>query len=124
MTPLGQRIKVLREEKNITQEQLAKCIDISRGSLSMIEISKREPDNYTLVKLADYFDTTIDFLLGRTNQRYPQDKEYKQQNLYLDNVFIADQNKSGQSLLTIQGLKQIIREVILEMRDEKLLEEE
>lgn len=124
MTPLGQRIKLLREEKNITQEKLAKCVGISRGSLSMIEISKREPDNETLIKLADHFDTSIDYLLGRTNQRYSQEKLYDQKSIYLDNVFISDHNKSGQTILTIKGLKKILKEVIHEIRNEKLLEED
>jgi len=71
---LGTQIKKLRNEKGLTQERLAKKIGLSRGSLSMIEINKREPDNKTLQKLADFFDVSVDYLLGRTNERLTADK--------------------------------------------------
>lgn len=74
MFSLGQRIQNLRKEKGLTQEKLAKIIGISRGSLSMIEINKREPDNDTLKKLADFFNVSVDYLLGRTDDPSPKIK--------------------------------------------------
>lgn len=62
---LGKRLKHLRLQKGLTQEQLAEIIGISRSALSMYETDQREPDLGTLIKLADYFSVTTDFLLGR-----------------------------------------------------------
>jgi transcriptional regulator with XRE-family HTH domain len=81
MASLGQKIQNLRKEKGLTQEKLAKIIGISRGSLSMIEINKREPDNDTLKKLADFFDVSIDYLLGRTNDPSPKITEPSDQEI-------------------------------------------
>lgn len=65
----GKILASLRKEKEITQQELANALDISRGALSMYELDKREPDNETLLKFAQYFDVSADYLLGQTNQR-------------------------------------------------------
>lgn len=61
----GERLAQLREEKNLTQKELAALTSISRSRLSLYEIDKREPDNSTLILLADFFNVTVDYLLGR-----------------------------------------------------------
>lgn len=66
---LGQRIKYLRMQKNMTQEQLAEVIGISRSALSMYELNQREPDLNTIIKFADFFQVSTDYLLGRLD--YP-----------------------------------------------------
>jgi Predicted transcriptional regulators len=68
---LGERITKLREEKKLTQEELAPKIGITRAALSHYEKNRREPDNDTLRKLADFFDVTTDYLLARSNFRTP-----------------------------------------------------
>jgi len=72
---LGERIAKLRLEKQMTQEELAKALQISRSALSLYELNKREPDAETLKKIADYFDVTIDFLLGRSDDPKRRDPE-------------------------------------------------
>ncbi|MDN5302396.1 MAG: hypothetical protein PWQ60_1910 [Thermoanaerobacteraceae bacterium] len=74
---IGEKIARLRKEKGITQDEMAKHLDISRGALSMYEINKREPDTVTLKKIADYFDVTVDYLLGRSNHRKLTKKDEK-----------------------------------------------
>lgn len=64
---LGKRIASLRNEKNITQEYLSNILDVLRATIAMYETDKREPDNTNLNKLADYFNVSIDYLLGRTD---------------------------------------------------------
>lgn len=64
---LGQRLKYLRLQKNMTQEQLAEIIGISRSALSMYELNEREPDIETIVKFADFFQVSTDYLLGRVD---------------------------------------------------------
>lgn len=64
---LGERLKSLRSEMKLTQADFADKFEISRGTIAMWETNKRQPDNDTLSKLADYFDVTVDYLLGRTD---------------------------------------------------------
>lgn len=67
---LGQRIAQLRKEAGLTQAELSKKLGISRASLSLYEIEKREPDIDTLVKMSTCFDVQIDYLLGLTDERH------------------------------------------------------
>ncbi|WP_059105918.1 helix-turn-helix domain-containing protein [Shouchella shacheensis] len=64
----GDRIAQLRNKQNLTQAGLADKIGISRASLSHYEKSRREPDYATLKKLADFFDVSTDYILGRDQQ--------------------------------------------------------
>lgn len=67
----GKRLSVLREQKKITQSELAKLTDISRSRLSLYETNKREPDFDTLKQLSDFFNVSTDYLLGRTDISNP-----------------------------------------------------
>ena len=57
--------KTLRKEKGLSQVQLAEAINISKACISMIEIVKNEPTANTLLKYADFFQCSTDYLLGR-----------------------------------------------------------
>jgi transcriptional regulator with XRE-family HTH domain len=65
----AQRLKEIREEKNLSQEQLGKEIDRSRTSISGYETYDRLPDVDTLIKLVKYFDISLDWLMGFSNVR-------------------------------------------------------
>ena len=58
------KIKDLRKSKKITQEKMASQLNIARSTLSMYEINKSQPDNATLIKIADYFGVSVDCVLG------------------------------------------------------------
>lgn len=62
---LGDKIKDLRKSMNLTQEQLCQKIGIAQSTLGMIESNKREAGKKTLLKLADFFGVTVDFLLSK-----------------------------------------------------------
>lgn len=62
----GKRLRILRENKGYNQEKLAKLCGLSTSTIGMYEQGRRQPDNDTLVKLADIFDVSIDYLLGKT----------------------------------------------------------
>lgn len=66
---LAERLKLLRKEKNISQRVLANLLGISNSALAMYETGAREPDYATLQKIANYYEETIDYLVGNTNQR-------------------------------------------------------
>ena len=67
----GQRLAGLRKEKDISQYKLSDMLRYSRGQIANYEQGKRKPDFDTLINFADFFDVSIDYLLGRTNIRQP-----------------------------------------------------
>ena len=62
---LGNNIKKLRLSKEMTQEDLGKFLNKTKNNISQYETEKREPDNDTLKKIADLFEVSVDYLLGR-----------------------------------------------------------
>jgi transcriptional regulator with XRE-family HTH domain len=70
----GERLKALREERRMTQGQLAKILGVSTPSVTDYEMGKKTPRPDRLIKLSDYFDTSVDYLLGTTDERDPIDK--------------------------------------------------
>ena len=63
-------LKKLRVEKNISQQQLAAEIQVSQQSINKYENHETEPNLTTLVMLADYFETSVDYIIGRTDIRH------------------------------------------------------
>ncbi|MDY2734891.1 helix-turn-helix domain-containing protein [Intestinibacter sp.] len=66
---LENRLKLLRKENGYTQEDIAKKIGLTKSAYGYYEQSKTVPDAYTISKLANIFNVTTDYLLGRTNER-------------------------------------------------------
>lgn len=64
---LGKRIKKLREKKKLNQIEFSKILNISNTTLSQYEAGNRTPSDQIKEKVADYFDVSIDYLLGRTD---------------------------------------------------------
>lgn len=64
---LGKRLKKLRNEMKITQEELGKEINVTKVSISGYENGNRSPDTETLQRIANYFNVSVDYLLGRTD---------------------------------------------------------
>ncbi len=63
----SERIKQLRNSKKLLQKDMAELLGITTSAYGFYEQSKRQPDSATLIKIADFFDVSIDYLLGRTN---------------------------------------------------------
>ncbi|RNB52681.1 XRE family transcriptional regulator [Brevibacillus gelatini] len=66
-TILGERVKVLRQTRKILQKDLAEEVGITKQSLSVFEKGSSSPSLDTLVKIANYFNVSVDYLLGRTD---------------------------------------------------------
>ena len=64
-----QRIRDLREDADLYQKELAKYLNCSQQTYSDYECGKVDIPTEVLIALADYYDTTTDYILGRTNQR-------------------------------------------------------
>ena len=63
----SQRLKELRQTKKVKQKELAELFSITPRTWRFYEAGKREPNIASLIKIADYFDISIDFLVGRTD---------------------------------------------------------
>ncbi len=72
-------LKTLRKSAELTQDELANKLRVSRSTIGMYESGAREPDYETMENIADFFDVDIDFLFGRTNKASSSTETY-----YLD----------------------------------------
>lgn len=74
MSTFAKRLKELRTESHLTQQELADKFYLNKSSISRYEQGKQMPEIDQLQKLAEFFDVSIDYLLGKTNIRKPEDK--------------------------------------------------
>lgn len=71
----GERLKALRKEKNMSQADLGKVLELSCTAISQYESETRFPDYETLIKICKYFDISLDYLFGQINTKTPSLKE-------------------------------------------------
>lgn len=81
---LGERLKQLRLEKNLIQKEIAQLLNISTSAYGYYEQSKRDPDTKTLIILAEFFDVSVDYLLGLTDIKFPHPTEFTDTDLNFD----------------------------------------
>lgn len=74
MATFGDRFKELRKSRQLTQEQIAKIFFLNKSSISRYEQNRQMPEISLLQKFAEFFDVSIDFLLGNTDNPTPADK--------------------------------------------------
>lgn len=63
------RIRELREDRDLRQTDVAEATGIDQRTLSNYETGKTNPDSYAIIKLCDFFDVSADYLIGRTSNR-------------------------------------------------------
>jgi transcriptional regulator with XRE-family HTH domain len=64
---LSERLKELRNENHMTQKDLAKMLDMAKGTVAMWEVGKRNPSFESLEKLSEIFDKRVDYILGTSD---------------------------------------------------------
>ena len=69
MQKFGQRLKSLRNEKHVTQKEMAGFLEITDRHYQDMESGKINIPGLTLIKLADFFEVTMDYLVGRKDKR-------------------------------------------------------
>lgn len=81
-------IKLLREERGISQQKLGDEIGMSQQSVNGYENHNIEPDIATLIKLACFFETSVDFIIGNTNIRHKieETSEYSLNQAEIDHI--------------------------------------
>lgn len=70
------RIKFLREELDMTQQELADKLDGAKSTVAMYEKGDRKPSMEILLKLSEIFNCSIDYILGKSDIRNPEDYKY------------------------------------------------
>ena len=86
------RLKDLREDKDYTQKDVADLLGITQQQYSLYELWKREMPLSLLCVLAEHYDTSVDYILGRTNEK----KQYPKNNItdsYFD--FLIGKHKTN-----------------------------
>lgn len=64
-----ENLRALRRQAGLTMKQLGSDLGMAESTVSLYETGKRSPDAQTLIRFADYFNVTLDYLLGRTKER-------------------------------------------------------
>lgn len=96
------RLELLRKEKNLSQNALAKKINMTQQRISAYEKGKREPDIETLKQFAEFFQCTIDYITGKSNVRNPEE---------LKNVQFANAGGLDTKGLDEEDMKELQRQI-------------
>ena len=102
---LGERLYELRNKKNLSQEELAEVLDVSRQSISKWENDKAYPEMTRLLFMSDYFDVSLDYLM-RGIEKEDNDEivleKYKKKNILLVwNNFLSNLSKKQKILFML-----------------------
>lgn len=100
MATFTQVLRRLREFKGLTQEELAKQLNITRTRLASYEQGTREPDLELLEIIADYFNVNMDFLLGRESSKTSND---------WTQILKLDEDWTENELKEIEAFKEFLR---------------
>ncbi|GLY12678.1 helix-turn-helix domain-containing protein [Pseudobacillus badius] len=99
----GERLKKLRNEKGISQQEFADRLKINRSTYARYELGKTQPDFETLQKIADYYSVTIDFILGRSDNTNTQTNDEKEMKEFFSNpelnLFFKEMKESPEEQL-------------------------
>lgn len=69
------KIKELRNQKKLTQTELAQALNVSKGTIGNWEAGHRQPDHTALSKIADFFGVSVDYILDRENENSPSETD-------------------------------------------------
>ncbi|TPG68926.1 XRE family transcriptional regulator [Brevibacillus laterosporus] len=101
MDTFGERLKWLRNIKSVSKHELAELLNVSERTITNYEANNREPNNETLVALADYFKITVDWLLGRSPLPF---MHYSEDRLDKNNMTVEDIKKRYRLVLGNQDI--------------------
>lgn len=100
------KLKELRELKNITQKDLSEQLELSRTSYNGYEKGKVEPDIQTLIKFADYYDVSLDYLCGRKTRAIQLPPLSEEQKKIMQMIIALNRENFGIAFGVIMGLYQ------------------
>lgn len=102
----GQRLYELRKSKNISQEEFAELLDVSRQSISKWENDKAYPEMTRLLFMSDYFGVSLDYLMRgteepRSMQEADQSYDAKKDWLMVWNTFVTNLSATQRKLMAL-----------------------
>lgn len=101
----GERLYELRNKRNLSQEELAEVLDVSRQSISKWENDKAYPEMTRLLFMSDYFDVSLDYLMRGIEKEDNDEKtleKYKTKNILLVwNDFLSNLSKKQKTLFML-----------------------
>jgi transcriptional regulator with XRE-family HTH domain len=110
---LAKRLKDLREEKNITQEELSKILKVARTNIGKYENGDIDLNTSLLVKYSKFFDCSINYILGIDDQKTNSVRKNNENNNILqlsnDGDYVEIYKEYKESDLSLEELKEIIK---------------
>lgn len=106
----GERLKMLREKAGVSQQKIADMVGLTQQAVGKWENDKAEPDLATVTKLAEIFDCSTDYLLGKSDDPHPPDPDIKDAPL----AFMGNTNG-----LDLGELEKIINRAVKQALDER-----
>ena len=110
MTKFQERVKKLRQEKGISQIELANTIEVTNDTISLWERGLRRPENKQLKKLSEFFDVSIAYLTGSSYNRHAEN-DFESETVWLENVDFLEDMFEKTTRLSDDSLM-VIREMI------------
>ena len=106
-TELGNRLRFLRKNLNLTQKKVAEELNLNNVTYAHYELSKREPDHETLIKIARYFKVSTDYLLGLSNRSAKAPFDTIETPIALDNLELLSGYEIVPNLIKRYGQKNL-----------------
>lgn len=104
-TDFGETIKNLRKQHNITQAQLAQALSVGRPTIAGYETKGKQPDYDKLIRLAQFFNVSVDYLLNSGNNEYPYSERVHTDSTLESKLPYLDKNAN-------EDLSQILRSIV------------
>lgn len=101
--PFKEILKELRERRGITQEELANVLDIPASSIRRYESNNGEPRKERMNKIADYFNCSVDYLQGRTDN--PEQILSEPSRVLIDSLDLTDEEIMDKMDFIVDGIK-------------------
>lgn len=108
MSKFPMRLRKLRKEKKLTAKKLGEKLDLAESTISGYENGNRSPDINTLQKIADFLETSVDYLLGRTDEPHPLGYDPDK----VDALFLSRRGKKGERADYLEDLSEADRKLI------------
>lgn len=106
---LGKTLVSLRKNRGLTQQDVADRLHITRSTYAQYEIGRRVPEYATLEKIADFFEVSIDYLVGRDKQEEPKTSLTDKQTAHVIQRMIEHYNIDVSDPEKVKKLEQIIQ---------------
>lgn len=114
----GEIIRELRKDKNLTQKELANILDVTNGTISNYEKEEHEPSIEALKKLADYFEVSIDYIIGRIRFNF----DYSIMNKNIEGQYTVSDLLNDILDLSMHDTKMVVEYVnLLKIRNNKII---